>query len=632
MVSAEQLTMVRDLIADLPVAADPQLSSDGAWVAWMAGPPTKADDHFTGSVWLAPTDGLTPPRRLTAAGKHRDHHPRWSPSEGTIAFLSDRHDRGTDAVMCISVDGGEAEPLVRRERSIETFAWSPDGRRIAFVAPDEPDEEDQRRERERDDADVYGERWPYARLYLVDIDDGGVTALPSGDRNVTGIAWSPDGTSIGFVAAPTPELDSGAQAEIYRLDVRSGAVRRLCAAPDAHWLTWLSDGRLLWTGCRSGHRRAALATWSVAEDGGEPRMVTRRDDVCEVQVQPVAGGDGAVVAVAEGMATWLRWDDDEKLGYDAPGAEIRGLAVAHPTGSAPVLAVVRSRGDQPPELWAGSPESLRQISEHQASWHGLELGRQRPFEWTAPDGLRLDGLVHVPPRHPGGPLPAVVLVHGGPYARCTTGFHVYPLHWAQWLALHGYAVLEPNYRGGAGRGDEFAVAARSGVGGDEFGDVMSMVDAAVARGIADPDRLGIGGWSQGGFMTAWAITQTDRFKAGVMGAGVSDWGGLTMNTDMPVFESQLCGGTPWDGPGPHEWARRSPISFASQASTPLLILHGEQDRRIPVGQAVGFARALRQYGCPVRQVVYPREGHAVAERQHVLDVHDRVRDWFARWL
>ena len=209
---------------------------------------------------------------------------------------------------------------------------------------------------------------------------------------------------------------------------------------------------------------------------------------------------------------------------------------------------------------------------------------------------------------------------------------VRPLGWGQLLATAGYAVLLPNYRGGVGHGNDFAAAARAGMGTVEWDDVMAATDAVVERGIADPARLGIGGWSQGGFLTAWAVTQTDRFAAAVMGAGVSDWGMMAATSDMETFEAQLAGDTPWDGPGPHHYAKGSPISYASRRTTPLLILHGADDSRVPASQAVAFHRALRDQDAPVELVTYPREPHGIAERRHQEDLMRRVREWFDRWL
>ena len=301
-------------------------------------------------------------------------------------------------------------------------------------------------------------------------------------------------------------------------------------------------------------------------------------------------------------------------------------------GGQTVLAVVRSSGGEPPEIYAGTPDALRKVSDHHAALRDFEFGTQEPFYWNAPDGLQIDGVLIRPPKAADRPLPMVTLVHGGPYGRSSNGWNLRPLSWAQYLAAHGYAILMPNYRGGVGHGHKFAINARGNVGEGDFPDVLSGVDAAIERGIADPERLGIGGWSQGGFMTAWAVGHTRRFKAGVMGAGVSDWNMMTLTSDLPTFESVLGGSSPWDGIDRDRAAEVSPIYFAAKATTPLLMLHGKNDERVPVSQAIGFERALRERNVPTQLVVYPREPHGVRERAHQLDILRRVLDWYNTWL
>ncbi|MGH2478386.1 MAG: alpha/beta hydrolase family protein, partial [Ktedonobacteraceae bacterium] len=305
-----------------------------------------------------------------------------------------------------------------------------------------------------------------------------------------------------------------------------------------------------------------------------------------------------------------------------------------------VVAVARSTGEQLWEVWAGQGPgngteiALHQLSSHQEQLAGVTFGKQEPFFWTASDGLKLDGILIRPPEatEQQHPLPMVVLVHGGPYGRWGRHIHLHALNWGQWLALSGYVVLMPNPRGGFGRGEQFAAAARGAVGLDDYQDVMAAVDAAIERGIADPERLAIGGWSQGGFMSAWAVTQTRRFKAAIMGAGVSDWGMMVMTSDVPDFELELGETAPWDGEGQRKHLDLSPITFARNVKTPVLILHGENDARVPLSQATGFHRALRRQGVPVEFVAYPREPHGIAERAHQLDILKRVRSWCDRWL
>ena len=637
--------MATELTAEMIVSGaypdDPQLTADGKRVAYVAAAYGQAGDHPEGAIWVAPTDGTAMARQWTFGGG-RDDTPRWSPDGAWLAFLSDRARRGTKALYRMPAGGGEAERLVERRKSIETFAWSPDGARLAFLAPDDPTEEDARREQERDDADVHGERWPYNRLLLLNLTDGNVTTLPTGAIHVTDVAWSPDGATLAFLARPTPELEEQLRTALFTVPAAGGEPQRRCAAPGASGLIWgemAAVGDVLaYVAPLEPEPQCARTVWAVPAAGGEPTVIGpgAASDRCATGLRAMPGQPRMTIAVAHGLTTELV-HIGAPTGRSAPvvvhpTGDLGAFAVAMPPGATPVVAVVRSAGAEPPELWAGAPGALRRVSDHHAALADARFGAQEPFYWQSPDGLALDGILIRPPDAPPGPLPAVVLVHGGPYGRSANGFHLRPLDWGQWLATHGYAVLMPNYRGGMGHGNAFATAARGAVGQGDWQDVLSMVDAAVERGIADVERLGIGGWSQGGFMTAWAVTQTDRFKAGVMGAGVSDWHMMTMASDLPTFEAALGGDRPWDGPGPHRATRLSPISYARNARTPLLILHGKEDARVLVTQATGFARALRAPGVPLAMVTYPREPHGIRERNHQRDILRRVRAWYDRWL
>lgn len=638
---SDQLT--EDLIVSLAQPTDPRLTADGSRVAYVASCYGQEGDHPESTIWVAPTNGDAMVRPFTAGGGE-DTHPRWSPDGQTLAFLSDRAEHGTLALYAIPARGGEPTCLHKRKRGIAAFAWSPDGARIVFAAPDDPTDEDERRERERDDADVYGERWQYHHLHILDRATGQVTTLPTGDIHVSDFAWSPDGTRIAYFARRTPELDEGRQTDLFVIEVAREKVSHVCrTVGGGHNLAWGTTewvGEVLvYVGSYEQTPQCSATVWSVPADGGEPTVFGPgpETDVCVTGLATAPGQPRITVAIARGLTT-------ELVNYNTPTG-LPAPFCTHPTGDLgpfsvampphtthPMLAVVRSAGDAPPELWVGPPDTLHRVSDHHALLRGIAFGTQEPFYWNAPDGLALDGLLIRPPNAPDGPLPTVVLVHGGPYGRSPNGWSLRPLVWAQWLATHGYAILMPNYRGGVGHGNAFAKMARGHVGDGDWTDVLSMVDTAVARGIADEDHLGIGGWSQGGFMTAWAVTQTHRFKAGVMGAGVSDWGMMTLTSDLPAFESALGGDRPWDGPGPSNSARISPISYAKNARTPLLILHGANDARVPVSQAIGFGRALRENDVPVELVQYPREPHGVRERNHQRDILRHVRAWYDRWL
>ena len=633
--------LTEELIVSLAYPDDPQLSPDGSRVAYVAACYGQESDHPEGTIWVAPTDGTAMARQWTF-GNGRDDTPRWSPDGHTLAFLSDRANRGTKALYRMPASGGEAEKMVERKKSIEFLAWSPDGTRIAFLAPDDPTDTDEQREKERDDAEVYGERWPYHRLHLLDLATGAVTTLPTGDMHITECAWSPDGARIAYFAQPTPELDDRHKTAIFTVPGVGGQARRLCYTTGGSNLAWgISEAigdLLVFIAPHEPAPQCSATIWAVSADGGDPTVMDPdvTETACATNLSIAPGQPRITIAMAKGLTTELV-NLNTPTGLPTPfcahpTGDLGAFVVAMPSHTAPVVAVVRSAGDEPPELWAGAPNVLHRITDHHAALRDVRFGKQEPFFWTAPDGLALDGILIRPPDPPEGPLPTIVYVHGGPYSRWANGWHLRPNNWGQWLATHGYAVLMPNCRGGLGHGNAFATAARGDVGGADYRDIMAAVDAAIARGIADPERLGIGGWSQGGFMTAWAITQTHRFKVGVMGAGVADWNMMTMTSDMPTFEAALGGDRPWDGPGPHNAARLSPISYAKNAKTPLLILHGKNDARVPVTQTIGFARALREQSVPVQVVIYPREPHGIRERNHQRDILRRVRAWYDQWL
>jgi dipeptidyl aminopeptidase/acylaminoacyl peptidase len=282
---------------------------------------------------------------------------------------------------------------------------------------------------------------------------------------------------------------------------------------------------------------------------------------------------------------------------------------------------------------AGGP--LARQSTTQPELARVRWGAQQRLSYQAADGLGLDGLLVLPRgrSRAHGPFPLVTLVHGGPYARYpdAASLQQHPAC-PQWLAAAGYAVFLPNPRGSQGRGAAFAQRVVGAVGQEEWTDVLAGIDLLVGEGVADPARLGIAGWSHGGFLAAWAVGQTDRFKAAVVGAGIVDWGMQVGAGELGVQDGELAGSCGWEGQGPHPHDRRSPISFAAEIRTPVLLLHGEEDPNVPLGQAVYFERALRRYQVEHELVVYPREGHGIRERAHQLDLLRRSVSWFYRWL
>ncbi|GHO44181.1 alpha/beta hydrolase family protein [Ktedonospora formicarum] len=637
-----------EMIVDIQLLANVQVTPDGKRVAYTLGANYKKEGKSTNAIWLATTDGEHAPKQFTS-GESQESSPRWSPDGKTLAFLSDRAQPGISQLHMIAVDGGEAQALTSKEnkRGINQFAWSPSGNQIAFTSADEPDEEDERREKEQDDAQVYGERWQYARLRLLSLASREVTTLVGGERHIANFAWHPQGTELAYSVWRTPELASASKETlIERVPLAGGEPQVVCRfGYNIESLCWSANGEtLLFIAPTAQRDQSSYAVYAVPASGGTPERIAGGETNCILDLQVL--GKQTLAYVAEGLETKIcRLDQytgaltsllpDTQVERECDIDSIHGVVIDGST----VLALVRSSAHNAPEVWCGITESeasipeLYRLTHHHDYLAGIPLGKQESFYWTAPDGWEMDGILIRPPEvNEGQALPTVVLVHGGPYGRWDHRFYLSSANWAQWLATAGYAVLMPNPRGGFGHGERFAAAARSDVGGADYQDVISAVDTAIERGIADPERIAIGGWSQGGFMSAWAITQTTRFKAAIMGAGVSDWGMMVMTSDMQSFEHALGGSAPWDGIGPHRHAQLSPISFAQNARTPTLILHGERDERVPLSQAQGFHRALLHYGVPVELVVYPREPHGLRERAHLIDRLRRVRAWYDRWL
>ena len=343
---------------------------------------------------------------------------------------------------------------------------------------------------------------------------------------------------------------------------------------------------------------------------GEPRNLTADLAGCPTDLVHVADGP-PLMLVADGLDTAVHRLGEGEL------ARIDGLAKDLTAGGG-LVAMVASSAYEPENVYAGPPAGpFTRLTDLRPELRDIRWGRQERLSYRAADGLRLDGLLIRPPEGE-APHPLLTIVHGGPYDRYADRLD---LSWApsgQWLAAAGYAVFLPNPRGSKGRGHDFAARVAGAVGREEWTAIETGIDLRVAREVADPERLGIGGWSHGGFMAAWAIGQTDRFRAAVMGAGISDWGLLAETGEEGPTEAALGGTDP-----------ANPLAYASEVRTPVLILHGEDDTNVPLSQATLFHETLR---VEHELVVYPGEGHRIRGRDHQLDLLHRTRDWFDRWL
>ncbi|MDI3339806.1 MAG: S9 family peptidase [Sphaerobacter sp.] len=622
-----------DHAVSLRIAADPQVSPDGRWVAFTVAPIGHPETTPTSAIWLAPVDGGQPARPITT-GLAEDKMARWSPDGRILAFLADRAERRAHQIHLLPLDGGEARPLTSVPKGLDLLAWAPDGRSLTATA---------------DRRALAGETTPASEVRVasqaarprvivqVPLAGGPPRVIGPADGHVWAYAWSPDGRQIAALTTPGNGLDEPPRGlRLVVVDVDTRAERAIATlddlptafqwSPDGAWLVAVADlpgsaddTRVFLIDPRSGAIEALEAgattpLWAGWLPGAAPRLLTLAEEGLFNRIDLVEVGTRAA----------------RRLEPLPRG----GLAQAPLSVSADgrTLACVRAHPAGPPEVWAGPIDGeLRCLTHLNPQLDDVAIAPMEPVEWTASDGLTIQGwLLRPPGAAPGQRLPLIVQVHGGPTSRWGATFHGTWHDWGQVLAAAGYAVLLPNPRGSTGRGADFTASNRGDLGGMDFDDVMRGVDWAIAQGIADPDRLGIAGWSYGGFLTAWAVGHTDRFKAAVAGAAVTDWPSKVGTTDIrPYNEARFPG--PLHA-SPDAFWERSPIRYLGRITTPTLVVHGEADVRVPPEQGMELYLGLRAAGVPTDFITYPRQGHPFHERAFQRDLLQRLVAWFDRWL
>jgi dipeptidyl aminopeptidase/acylaminoacyl peptidase len=596
-------------------------SPDGSRVVFTVAEPVKGTTRAR-AIWMFDV-ARDAPRQLTFSG-HSDSAPRWAPDGGSIAFLSDRD--GPAQLYRLSMRGGEAEKLTDRKDPIRAFRWSPDGRRIALLMPEPKPDARQQRERDKDDARVEDRDERHPRVWLLDVATRTLTQATSVNWRIEQIEWTPDGTRLIAVAHPKPELDQWNE-RICAIDLADG---RFTAIGDPHRpigeIALSPDGRTIaYAGGRiDGPSPHDLYLQPI--DGGAPRNLTAAALDRPIGQPRWIDNDSLLVTVARGFATELAVVSRDGRVTPADRLEVNPSQFARsPNGP---IAFVGETAVRAPELWVKPVDAkARAVTRFNEKWSSMPIVTPELVKYKSTDNVEIEAALLKPAANPGArtPGPFVVIVHGGPTARWADAFEP----WGQLLAARGYAVLYPNVRGSIGYGHRFVEMNRADWGGGDFRDVMAGVDWAIARGIADPNRLAIGGWSYGGYMAAWAVTQTTRFKAAVSGAPVIDMAS-EFGTENESGYDEWFYGTPYeklDG-----FIRSSPMTYVKNVKTPTLLLQGADDETDPIGQSQQFYRGLKRYGVDTELIVYPREPHGLREEKHLVDRLNRIVAWYDKYL
>jgi dipeptidyl aminopeptidase/acylaminoacyl peptidase len=634
--------------------AAPRVSPDGTRVAFTVASPDMEGEksEWVSQVHVARGDGsgafpLTRGEKSASA-------PEWSPDGRFIAFLSARGPKGADGaepkagLWRIAVDGGEAEPLTAEKGAITALRWAPDGRSIAFLMADPKTDAEEKADKEKRDARVVDDALKMIRLRVVPVEKDGqgkrpVRTLTTGAVSVGNVAgpgefeWSPDGRHIVFVHQPTPQVDDWPLSDVSVVEVATGAVKPLAAT------------------------RAAEEDALFSPDGASVAYVVSRDPPtwagrARVAVVPAAGGAPKLLAVTrDEQPNLVGWTRDGRILFTETDRTVNRLFALPAAGGAPVelsppqtmveaaalnragthVAFTSQAPDQAPEAYVSRADRFAATRVSQAQdLPAVPLGNTEAITWKAPDGREVEGLLTTPLAYQAGRrVPLLVIVHGGPAGVFVRSFvggaSPYPV---AGFAARGYAVLRVNPRGSSGYGADFRHANYRDWGVGDYRDIMSGVDAVIARGVADPDRLGIMGWSYGGYMTSWVITQTRRFKAASVGAGVTNLMSFTGTADIPGFLPDYFGGEFWAEGGLDRWRKHSAMFNVGGVATPTLIQHGEQDRRVPISQGYELYNALKRQKVPVTMVVYPRTPHGIQEPKLMKDAMARNLEWFDRWI
>lgn len=640
-----------DDVFSFKTVGDPQISPDGLWVAYTVRSFDARMDAANADVYMIPFAG-GPAVQLTASPK-AENRPRFSPDGRWLAFVSGRDGKKAQ-VWLLDRRGGEAVKLTDYKADVSDLVWSPDGKRLALVVGDvDPDEEDQekaegapggppktpkpiviRRLQFKRDGEGYL-RELRQHIHVFDVESKKSVQVTSGPYDDAEPVWSPDGRFLAFTSNRTEEPDSNDNSDVFIVEAKAGQKPRAVTTSPGTDLNpaFSPDGKSI----------AYLA-------GGDPKDLWYATN--HVAVVPVAGGDPRPLTLPlDRNVNLTRFSPDGRFIYfiledggnehlarvPAEGGPVERVVAGERSVQAYVLGpkgepvVLESTPHRPPEVSVSENGSLRHLTTTNDEFlKGIRLGEVRRIQGTSPDGTKVDAFLTLPPDAPPTGkstkrLPTILRIHGGPTAQYNTSFNQ---EW-QMLAAHGYAVVGANPRGSTGYGRDFSRAIWADWGNKDYDDVLAAVDQAIALGVADPDRLGVGGWSYGGILTDHIIVKTGRFKAATTGASEVNYL-ANYGTDhyQKEWEGEL--GLPWENT--EGWMRISPFFQVAKVTTPTLILCGENDVNVPLLNSEQLYQALRRLGKETELVIYPGQNHGIVKPSYIKDRYERYLAWYDKYV
>ena len=621
----------------------PRVSPDGKRVVYTVSDAVMTADksEYVSQIWMATSDGKE--NYQVTFGDKSSANPKWSPDGSAIAFTSTRKDNKNN-LFVLRLFGGEAEPLTDVKTGVGNFEWSPDGKWIAYSMSDAKSEDEEKNDKARNDFRWVDENFKLARLYAIPVEKDAsgkreVKKLTSDDRQVNDFNWSPDGKTIIFSHVKSPAVNDWPSADISLVDVATAKVAPFATtaaaetsplySPDGKWIVaTVSDMPVRW----AGNDRIAVYPAS----GGSPKVLPLSHDG-----QPNVLGwmpDSNKIMFTETKGTGTALFEADVAANTVTEDNYQNAAIGQVSmtriGPAFALSMVVQKTDAPQEVFALSPgaRGLTQISHANDSVAQTPVGKTEIIKWKSKDGREIEGLLTYPTGYVAGTkVPMILNIHGGPTGVFVQSYiggrGVYPL---AAFASRGFAILRANPRGSSGYGTEFRYANIKDWGGMDYQDLMTGVDKVIEMGVADPERLGVMGWSYGGYMTSWIITQTHRFKAASAGAPVTNLMSFNGTADIPNFVPDYFGGQAWEIP--EVYAKHSAMFNIKGVTTPTLIEQGDADVRVPISQGYELYNALKQQGVPTRMLVLPRQPHGPTEPRMQLAAMQANLDWFEKYL
>ena len=638
---ASAQTWTPEMQLKVKAVGTPRVSPDGTRMVYSVNEAVIAADksEFVTQIWMA--NLATKQSVQLTFGEKSSTNPKWSPDGKWIAFTSNRKDN-RNALYRLSLEGGEAEPLTDLKSAVGNFEWSPDGRHIAFTMSDSKTEEEEKNDKGKNDFRWVDENLKLARLYVIPLqkDANGKRdprKLTTGNYQVGDFDWSPDGSRIAFSHSKSPVANDWPTADVSLVDVANANVTVFANTPAAESSpSYSPDGKSIALIVTDNPPRwAQSATIQIVPaTGGQPKALMASFDGQPGIAGWSADGKRIYFSEAKGTGTQLYVLDVAANRIDeikTTAAVIGGIDL-NKTGT--TFGFTRQTSDTPPDAYISSVNEFVpvQITRVNAGLQIPAVGKTEVIRWKSKDGKEIEGLLTYPAGYQTGQrVPLILNIHGGPAGvfqqTFVGGRGVYPL---ATFASRGYAILRPNPRGSSGYGVEFRRANTKDWGFGDYQDLMTGVDRVIEMGVADPERLGVMGWSYGGFMTSWVVTQTNRFKAASAGAPVTNLMSFNGTADIPSFIPDYFGGQFWEVLDIYQ--KHSPIFNVKSVTTPTMIQHGEADVRVPISQGYEFYNALKVKGVPTRMLVLPRQPHGPNEPKMQLAAMNANLEWFEKHI